>query len=426
MFILFFLVLTLPLHRRTESITSGECSSSASKGAISAPAEPDPQTFSKLADEWTKFCNTTKKAAAIFQKAKTSGKKGGGSDTGQSGHGESKPTTNSATTSSTGKGNKCTGKKAALTDRQHWLQSYKVPKLPAPDTSVSSEGKTPRKGGKRKQPKKKAAKKGLSGTTRKGSNPKAGQAKTGGGSATLQPLPSSSQPLDCWADKSPGDDIIPPHAECVEWVAGLVLFCGTRAHPLILFEVEQQVRHQVGQQLRLWRVELVNHERRNLDELRTVGDLVSPRPADLPRLPPWAVPNGWDYWGRPWVYLHAPSGHPKVGVSSTLTPPSTRVTVAVLVDCPHGPQFLPDMVTTQSASITVGRATHQAQPLTQTGEILGSLELEVAAKQLLPRGYGDNYSAAILDQFKGLGGLPLTQLRLEREPSHAYRARHAC
>ena len=30
---------------------------------------------------------------------------------------------------------------------------------------------------------------------------------------------------------------------------------------LISFEVEQQARHQAGQQLRLWRVELVNHER---------------------------------------------------------------------------------------------------------------------------------------------------------------------
>ncbi len=74
--------------------------------------------------------------------------------------------------------------------------------------------------------------------------------------------------------------------------------------------------------------------------------------------------------------------------------------VAVLVDYPYEPQFLPDMVVAQSASIAAGRATCQAQPLTQNGEILGSLQLEVPGKRLLPRGYGDNYSVAVLDQLK--------------------------
>ncbi len=92
------------------------------------------------------------------------------------------------------------------------------------------------------------------------------------------------------------------------------------------------------------------------------------------------------------------SGHSEVGVSSALTPPSTRVTVAVLVDCPHEPQFLPDMVVAQSASIAAGRATHQVWPFTQKGEIQDNLKLEVAAKRLLPRGYGNGYSVAVLDQ----------------------------
>ncbi len=134
--------------------------------------------------------------------------------------------------------------------------------------------------------------------------------------------------------------------------------------------------------------------------LRTVGGLVSPDPVDLPRLPPWAAPNGWDYWGRPWAYLDAPSGHQEVGVSSTLSPPSTRVTVVVLVDCLHEPQFLPDMVVTQSASVVAGRATRQAQPFTQKGEVQENMALETAAKRLLPRNYGDSYSIAILEQLK--------------------------
>ena len=127
---------------------------------------------------------------------------------------------------------------------------------------------------------------------------------------------------------------------------------------------------------------------------------MSPEPATLPRLPPWAAPNGWDYWGRPWAYIDAPSGHPEVGVSSTLSPPSSRETVAVLVDCPHEPQFLPDMLVAQSAAVAVGRATRQARSLTQKGDISKNMSLEKAARRLLPRTYGDGYSVAVLEQLK--------------------------
>ena len=128
--------------------------------------------------------------------------------------------------------------------------------------------------------------------------------------------------------------------------------------------------------------------------------MVSPEPAALPRLPPWAAPNGWDYWGRPWAYIDAPSGHAEVGVSSTLSPPSNRVTVALLVDCPHEPQFLPDMLVAQSAAVVTGRAMRQARPLTQKGEISENMTLETAARRLLPRTYGDSYSVAVLEQLK--------------------------
>ncbi len=127
---------------------------------------------------------------------------------------------------------------------------------------------------------------------------------------------------------------------------------------------------------------------------------MSPEPATLPRLPPWAAPNGWDYLGRPWAYIDAPSGHPEVGVSSTLSPPSSRETVAVLVDCPHEPQFLPDMLVAQSAAVAVGRATRQARSLTQKGDISKNMSLEKAARRLLPRTYGDGYSVAVLEQLK--------------------------
>ncbi len=58
------------------------------------------------------------------------------------------------------------------------------------------------------------------------------------------------------------------------------------------------------------------------------------------------------------------------------------------------------MAVVQAASIAAGRATRQVRPLTQNGEIQGNLELAVAAKWLLPRGYGEDYSAAVLGQLK--------------------------
>ncbi len=98
--------------------------------------------------------------------------------------------------------------------------------------------------------------------------------------------------------------------------------------------------------------------------------------------------------------MDALTSHREVEVSSTLAPPSSRVTVAVLVDCPHEPQFLPDLTVTQSASVAAGRAMRQARPFTQKGEVQENMRLEVAAKRLFPRGYGDGYSAAVLDQLK--------------------------
>ncbi len=98
--------------------------------------------------------------------------------------------------------------------------------------------------------------------------------------------------------------------------------------------------------------------------------------------------------------MDAASGHKEVGVSSVHSPTSARVTVAVLVDCPHEPQFLPYMTVAQSASIAAGRVTHQARPFTQKGEVQENMQLEVTAKRLLPRNYGDGYSAAVLDQLK--------------------------
>ncbi len=123
------------------------------------------------------------------------------------------------------------------------------------------------------------------------------------------------------------------------------------------------------------------------------------------------------YWGRLWAYMDASSGHREVGVSSTLATPSSRVTVAVLVDCPHEPQFLPDMTVAQSAPVAAEKATRQVRPFTQKGEAQDNMKLEVTAKWLFPRGYVDTYSAAVLDQLKAWETFRMLNIGRSENPS---------
>ncbi len=340
---------------------SGECSSLAAKGIARAQSESDAHTLSESADEWTRFRRAADKAAtATSSQAKAPGPKKGKGSKGSAGLKDSKSSASAVAKAGSAKGSKRKGKEAGLAEKPCWDTSFKISKRSLPDTSVSSGGQTPHKTDKFKRPAKKATKK-----SSKSKRGKDAQVKAGKRSATARPSTSSDLPIGYWANHHPGDDTIPPHAERVEWAGGLVLFRGTRHHPLLSFEAEHQARRQANQRLRLWRVELIQHERNSLDSLRGVGGLVSPEPATLPRLLPWAAPNGWDYWGHPWAYIDVPSGHSEVGVGSTLSPPSNRVTVAVLVECPHEPQFLPDMLVAQSAAVAAGRATWQAWPLTR-------------------------------------------------------------
>ncbi len=298
-------------HRESKS---GERSSSAPKGASKAPSESGAQSLSESADEWIKSCRSADEAATASHKAKSPGPKKSKGSKGSGGPKDTKSLASAVTKTGSGKGSKRKGKEAGLAEKPRWDTSYKIPKQSAPDTSVSSGGPTPRKAGKFKCPAKKATKK--SSTPNQSAD---AQAKLEKGPAFMQFSAPSDLPLDYWASCRPGDDVIPANAERVEWAGGLVLFQGTRHHPLISFETEHEARCQAGQRLRLWRAELIQHERDSLDSFRTVGGLISPNPADLPRLPPWAAPNGWDYWSCPWAYQDAPSGHKEVEVSSTLS-----------------------------------------------------------------------------------------------------------
>ncbi len=154
------------------------------------------------------------------------------------------------------KGNKHKGKDAGLFEKPRWDSSFKIPKRSLPDMSVSSGGPSPRKTDKTKRPTKKSS---------KSKTGKSAQTQSGRGSATALPPTSMSQAPDHWANHRPGDGIIPPHTERVEWAGGLLLFRGTRHHPLLSFEVEHQARRQTDQRLRLWHAELVQHERESLN-----------------------------------------------------------------------------------------------------------------------------------------------------------------
>ncbi len=298
-----------------------EHSSSTPKGVATTSMEKDPLELSRSADEWNKFCQTADEAAATSKKAGTTGKSRGGSKSSQGGCEGSKPAVDPPAISSTGKGSKRKGnKRTYLTGSDgsihtKFLNCRRQTQVLAPRAKPLV--RLTKRSDLRRRPQRRVHLIPLV----RGRTLIQGIANTGGGPTVPRPLPSSCQPRNHWANNCPGDGTIPPHTEPVEWAGGLVLFRVTRAHPLIALEMEREAHHQAGHELRFWHVELVKHECQALNEMRMIGDLVLPRPADLPRLPSWAAPNGRDYWGRPWAYLDAPSGHADVGVSSRLTPP---------------------------------------------------------------------------------------------------------
>ncbi len=244
---------------------SGERSSSALKGISRAPSESDTQTPSESADEWNKFRRIADEAAAASSQVKSPGPKKSKSSKDSAGLKDSKSSASAVTKTGSGKGNKRKGKDAGLAEKPRWDSSFKIPKQSAPDTSISCGGPTPCKAGKFKRPAKKAAKKSSTPNQSVDAQP-----KTKKGAASAQPSTSSDLPIDYWACHRPGDDVIPPNAKRVEWAGGLVLFQGTRHHPLISFEIEPEARRRTGQSPWLWRAELIQHERDSLDLLRGV------------------------------------------------------------------------------------------------------------------------------------------------------------
>ncbi len=102
---------------------------------------------------------------------------------------------------------------------------------------------------------------------------------------------------------------------------------------------------------KFWTVDLLGAEQEGLKNAKKpIATVASPVRDTLPRLPAWGSPNGWDYWGRPWAYMDAPHNCPDLKIPSVHKPHAARVTVAVLVNCEHEPQYFPNLDVAKSAA----------------------------------------------------------------------------
>ncbi len=117
----------------------------------------------------------------------------------------------------------------------------------------------------------------------------------------------------------------------------------------------------------------------------------TPQLVQLPHLPDWAAPNGWDFWERPWAYMDTPSGNSTVGVTSEEG--RARVTVAVLVRLDRKVQYLVDQNVAKSASVSAicVRKTHV---FNDDGSLREDDVKRVmpytTARTLFPRGWGSD------------------------------------
>ncbi len=81
-----------------------------------------------------------------------------------------------------------------------------------------------------------------------------------------------------------------------------------------------------------------------------IATIASPVRGTLPHLPTWGLPNGWDYWCRPWAYMDASHNCPDLKIQSVHKPPAAHVTIAVLVNCKRKTQYCPNLDVAKSAA----------------------------------------------------------------------------
>ncbi len=144
------------------------------------------------------------------------------------------------------------------------------------------------------------------------------------------------------------------------------------------------------------RSEQMKNERERMKAKLLVHLIETSQVVKLPHLPDWAVPNGWDFWGRPWAYMDAPSGNSKVGVTSEEG--KARVTTAVLVRLEREVQYLLDQNVAKSTSAAAMRVRK-----TRVFNDYGSLHEDdskrispyTVARTLFPRGWGADRSEVV-------------------------------
>ncbi len=225
-----------------------------------------------------------------------------------------------------------------------------------------------------------------------------GPKTSGGGSGFPRRDPDSSAvSID---SQFPGNSTVPESAMAVETVDGRV--AGTPEEPILKYE-DCLTLTKVGKPAtKFWTIDMLGVEKEGLkDTKKPIATVTSPARETLPRLPVWGSPNGWDYWGRPWVYMDAPHNCPDLKVMSVHEPLAARVTVAVLVNCEREPQYFPNLDMAKSAAAASTWRGKKGKVVDGNGNYLGSDKSPTqAARQVLPRFFG-NSNPAVEAIFKG-------------------------
>ncbi len=106
----------------------------------------------------------------------------------------------------------------------------------------------------------------------------------------------------------PGEGPIPRGVDTVVLLSGEQVYRGTPEQPILVYEHCKAKNQRNNQKFWLWRLEHVEDEQERIKNREPLNLIPTPQIQQLPHLPDWAAPNGWDFWGRPWAYKDAPTG----------------------------------------------------------------------------------------------------------------------
>ncbi len=151
----------------------------------------------------------------------------------------------------------------------------------------------------------------------------------------------------------PGEGPVPPRVDTVVLLSGEQVCGGTPEQPILVYEKCKAENNGQNQKLAIWCSKQVEYERERMKSRVQLSLIKTPQLHQLPHLPDWVAPNGWDFWGRPCAYMDAPSGNSVVGVTSEEG--RAQVTVTVLMRLDREVQYLPYQNVAKSASAATMR-----------------------------------------------------------------------